>query len=158
MNRKGAVLLRDIIFMLIIFGGVLTLASIFALDMAAEYSNTNMTSEYSDDEVSGLGSVVSKNIKSDVDIMRNATASGGEESKNLIGAFGNLGGFLAGASEILGTVFKSPVLIGNTLETLMISLQIPSLISVLVGNMVIGLIYALVIFVLISAALRGGKL
>ncbi len=156
-NKKGAVVLRDIMFMIIIFAGVLSLLSIFVLDFSAEYSNSNLTTEYNDLGVSGLGGSLTGDINETVTDMRLATASEVENEGGLLGSFGQLGGFLSGATAILFGVFKAPIMVGNALEIMMNALSVPQVISIIISNLIITLIYIVIIFVLISAALRGGK-
>jgi len=158
MNKKGAMLLRNVVFMIILFSGVMTLASIFVLDMASEYSNSNMTGEYNSDGVSNLGSTVSSNISSSVEEMRDATAPTSEGSTGLIGSFNNLGGVLIGAATIIGIVFRSPLIIGNALNILMAGVGVPTTLSNIIGVMVGLIIYAVIIFGIITAVLRGGKI
>lgn len=150
MNKKGAMVLRDFIFMIIIFSGVLALSSIIVINMAQEYSNSNMEFTYNDLGTSGLGNIIAKNISESVATMRNST----DESA---GSIGSITGFIKGAGTILLLVLGAPIIVGNALEIMMASIGVPTLISVVVGNIIMLLIYAMVIFVIVSALLRGGK-
>ena len=51
MNKRGEVVLRDIIMLIIVFTGIIALASIFVNDVGDTYSNTNMTSSYNQDSI-----------------------------------------------------------------------------------------------------------
>ena len=66
-------------------------------------------------------------------------------------------GAVKGIGTVLSTVLKSPIYVGKVLTTLMTALRIPITISIIVGNIAIFLIYVVVIFVIMSAFLRGGK-
>ena len=80
------------------------------------------------DGVSGLGSSVLGDINNSVADMRSATDAQEEDSATLIGSFSNLGGILSGAATIIRIIFLSPLLISSTLQTLLISLQVPMII------------------------------
>ena len=147
MNKRGALVLRDIMFMLIIFSGVLALSSVFVVNMSDEYSNDDMHTEYyADDSIGSLGDEGLVNVSHSVNILSNETSE-------------NVGTWdiLSGASTALKTVLLSPVYVGKALTTLMTALRIPVTISLIVGNIAIFLIYVVIIFVIMSAFLRGGK-
>jgi len=147
MNKRGALVLRDIMFMLIIFSGILALSSIFVVDMANEYSNDDMQTEYyADDSIGSLGSEGMTNVSHSVNILSNETSD-------------NVGTWdvLSGAATALKTVLLSPVYVGKALTTMMTALRIPTSIAFIVGNITIFLIYVVIIFVIMSAFLRGGK-
>ena len=91
-----------------------------------------------------------KNMSDSIGEMRNST----DESA---GSIGSITGFIKGAGTILLLVLGAPIIVGNALEVMMSSIGVPTLISVIVGNIIMLLIYAMIIFVIVSALLRGGK-
>lgn len=159
MNKKGAVLLRDIIFMVIIVAGLISFSTLFVLNIADEYDNTNMTTEYNDDGTSGLGTVLLGEVNNSMGEMRTATQStSGNETGGLIGTILDVGiGSVKGVSAILKTIFLTPIYLSTGLSTVMTSLGIPTSISSVLGMMFSLILYAIIIFVIISAALRGSK-
>ena len=46
-NKRGEMVLRDIIFIIIIFTGIIAFSGIFVNEIGTSYSNTNMTTSYS---------------------------------------------------------------------------------------------------------------
>jgi len=157
-NKRGAVVLRDIIFMIIIAAGVMAFASLFVLDISNEYSNANMTAEYNADGTSGLGTSLLGSVNNSMAEMRDATQSSGNETGGLIGTVLDVGvGSVKGASAILKTVFLAPVYLGTGVSTVMDSLGVPTSVANIFGTIFGLLLYAVIIFVIISAALRGGK-
>ena len=48
-NKRGDMVLRDIIFIIIIFSGIIALSSILVQEIGDTYSNENMTSSYNQD-------------------------------------------------------------------------------------------------------------
>ena len=153
MNNKGAVILRDLFFMLIVFAVVMTLASLFVVNIANEYSNTGMRDEYNSG-VGSIGSILITNISTNIDDMVGATVSSNE---SVISSLTSTTGIITGAGKILITLFKIPSYAGNSLGTILTALNIPYPIPDLVKNTVNFLIYGIIIFVIISALLKGGK-
>jgi len=158
MNKRGAIVLRDIMFMLIIFSAVLALSSVLVLSMSDEYSNTDMRTEYyANDSVGNLGDSMFVNVSSTMETMKNKTESSVDNDDSLLGSFTSVTGVIQGAATILKAIVSSPVYVGEALTTMMVAVNIPSLISVILGNTIIFLIYAIIIFVIVSALLKGGK-
>jgi hypothetical protein len=158
MNKKGAIVLRDIMFMLITFSAVMALASVFVLDMANEYSNSEMiTQYYADDSVGDLGDTVFVNVNSSIATMREKTESSVDSDDSLLGSFTSVTGVIQGAAAILKAVITSPVYVGNALTTMMTALRLPNPIPSIIGNTAIFFIYVIIIFVIVSAFLKGGK-
>lgn len=145
-NKKGGMVLRDVIFLIIIFSGVVALSSIFISNMASTYENTNMTSEYNQDT---LGE----------DTLEGNVSRWSEISRKLDGNMLDLlqGTYLAG-KEILRQVILSPAIfssmIGNVMEDVGVSEELTNIIVFILT----GALYILIAFALISAFLRGGKL
>ncbi len=158
MNKKGAVILRDIMFIIIIFSAVMALASVFVLDMANEYTNTDMSSQYyAEDSVGDLGNTVFLDVNESLSTMREKTESSVGSSDSLLGSFTSITGVIQGAASILKAVVLSPVYVGNAISTMLVALRLPTPIPAILGNTIIFLIYVVIIFVIISALLKGGK-
>ena len=149
MNKKGSMALRDIMFCIVIFAVILSIASLIVFDIADEYENTGMRSNYSANGIGNLGSSVLGEANSSVATMSDSI----DESA---GSFGVLTGVILGVPAILKTVILSPVYVGTAVSTMMISLNIPSEISIIVKTGIILSLYIVIIFVIISALSRGG--
>ena len=65
---------------------------------------------------------------------------------------------IGGAAKIVRGVLTAPIIAGNSLEILMKSLSVPQSLSKLISDMVIGLLYTIIIFGIITALLKGGKM
>jgi len=150
MNKKGALVLRDVMFMMIIFSAMIAFGSIAVMQMANEYENTDMESEYGDLGVSSLGKDALGNLEGNLTIMANKT----EEAS---GSFALVTGAIKGVGTILSMMIRAPITIKNSLILLMNAIRIPPLITFIVGNMIMLLMYSLVIFVIVSSLLKGGK-
>ena len=154
MNKKGALVLRDIMFMLIIFAGVMALASLFVYSMSSEYENADMGSEYDSSGVGNLGNILLGNSNTTNIVMNEQTSN---SSNSLLGSLESDTGAIHGAGAIFVEVLKAPLYVGNSLEIILNALMIPDKVSSIVKAIVNFLIYAIIIFVIISALLKGGK-
>jgi len=150
-NKRGSVLPRDIIFMILTFAGIIALAGIFVNQMGTEYGNVNMTTSYDNSDVGTT--------------MLSSNANKWEEiGENLDGnIFQMLTGALTATAEILKQVLLAPATFGNMVGSLFESLgveevqgqwDIVDIIKVLVTSM----IYIVVIFGIIKALLKGGDI
>jgi len=148
MNKKGAIVLRNLVFMLIIFSTILVLISLFVVDISREYGNTNMETEYN--AVGGIGKMgatVATNISEDLEDMK-------EFTDDSVGSFNLVTGTITGIGSVLGIVIKSPIIIGNVITSVFVTLGMGTTISEYLGNLMIGLIYTIIVFVILSAFLR----
>lgn len=159
MNKKGELVLRDIFFMIVIVGAFFAFISYVVVSMGNEYNNTNMTSEFIASNVSSIGNNILEYANNSGDTMLQATQGSGTESSsdNLLGSFNNIYGVINGAGKILKVVVGFPFYIGNYLSILLEALYIPSALANVVGLTITLLIYGIIIFVIISALLKGGK-
>jgi len=157
MNKKGGLVLRDVMFMLIIFSSLFALATLFVIDMASEYDNTNLQNEYNTIGAGALGNRIFGNVSASVEVMREKTESSTESEDSLLGSFTSITGVIQGAAAILKAVILAPVYISDAIQVMMNAINIPKSISYLVGNMIMLLIYSVIIFVIISSLLKGGK-
>lgn len=149
--------LRDVLFMVIIFVGISTMGVLYYESVGTSYNNPNVTTNLEATGLPGLNDRLIANLDNDTYKMTNATGSPiGQEG--LLGSFGYLAtGFLAGATTILAVVFYAPNYIGSAFSIILTAINVPNTIALFVGKIINIGIYTFIIFVLISAALRGGK-
>ena len=145
MNKK-AVTLRNIVFMIIIFSGIIALSSVFVSQMGNEYSNTNMTSSYNQD-------AIGENQLSDTS--QRWKVIGNNLNGNLLEMF--LGTFQA-AGEILTEVISSPSTFTNMLMTILEDIGVGESITAVLGFIMTASLYIIIVFIIISAFLQGGKM
>jgi len=157
MNKRGALVLRDVMFMLITFAGLMALMSVVVYDMSNEYDNPGMTTDYkagSDGEagggVGGLGDSLFGDLNKSVSTM-------GDNADEAAGGVGIITGIITGAGIILKQILLAPTYVGNALKVMLDVLRVPVTISTIIRTLVNLLIYVLIIFVIVSALLKGGK-
>ena len=144
MNKKGMVL-RDVIFIIIIFSAIIALSAVFVSEMGNEYSNTNMTSSY---DQSSIG----------IDRLENTSNKWKEIGDNLDGnLFQMLVGTLQAGGEIFTEVIKAPATFSKMLVSILADFGVDESITNIIGFIISVLLYILIIFVIYSAFLQGGK-
>jgi len=145
-SKKGDLVLRNIIFMIIIFSGIIALSSILVQNMGDTYDNTNMTSSYNKDIIGN--------------IQLNETASKwkgiGENLKGNV--FQMLKGLLTAAGEVLEEVLMAPATFSNMLTSVLEDFGVDSSVTNVLGFILTSVLYILIIFVIISAFLKGGRM
>lgn len=147
-NKKGGMVLRDVIFMIFIFTGIIAFSSILVNQMGTEYGNTNMTDSYNQDTI-GKESLASQSDKWE------------GLAKDLSGENGILKmvtGTLEGAGTILVEAIKAPhtfsKMLTSTLEIFGVSEEFQNI----AGLVLASLLYVLIIFSIIKVFLRGGDI
>ena len=144
-DKKGEMVLRDVIMIIIVFTGIIALSSIFVNDLADTYSNANMSASYNQDSIG--------------EEQLTDTASKWEEiGQNLDGnLLEMLLGTLKAAKEILTEVLTAPATFSNMLTIIMEDLGVSESITNILGFIITAGLYILIVFVIISAFLKGGS-
>jgi len=152
MNKRGELKLRNIMFMALVFSSIIILASILVGNMADEYENEGMISNYS-----ALG--IKSNLGSDLFSTSNESISGMEENtRKSAGSIGRtIVSAITGAGEVLVAVFTIPVFISNSFATIMVSVGVPGEVMYPFANLITLSLYVVIIFVIISALPTGGN-
>jgi hypothetical protein len=126
-------------------------STLFVLDMAKTYGNDEMVTEYQATPLNNTGSNLYNSVSNNVSTMKNETSGG------IIPSFSLISGILTGVGTVLSIIFLSPVYFANAIGAILSYLPIPDGIVLFIqGAISIGL-YILIIFVIISARLQGGK-
>ena len=156
MNKKGLLVLRDIMFMMLIVTSIFIFSGLFIRDMALNYGNTNMTTEWNDNNIDSVGNRTFFNVNSDLD----------DTSEGLQGGIISLlGGLLTGIGDTLQMVLTAPVSFGNIIASTLTATGMDSsdgtsinTVALIIKYLIAGILYAIIIFSIVSAFLQGGKL
>jgi len=147
MNKHGSMVLRDVIMMIIVFSGIIALASIFVNDIGDTYSNTNMTSSYNQDDIGETQ-------------LQNSSRTWRDIGQDL--GSGNILKMLTGTFEAAGRslleVLKAPITFSNILMNVLEDIGVDESITDVLGFILTAALYIVIVFVIISAFLQGGKL
>ena len=146
MNKKASMGLREIIMLVIVFTGIIALASIFVQDVANTYDNENMSISYNQDTIGETQLTETANVWEEI---------GQDLDGNLLNM---LTGTLKAAKEILTQVIKAPATFSNMLISVMTDLGADESITDIIGFIITASLYIIIIFTIISAFLQGGKL
>jgi len=154
-DKKGRMLLKDIIFMMVVFFSIIAFANIFVSEMGTSYSNTNMTSSYSQSSL-GEDNLTYTSEKWE-EIALKFVKEEGESGT------GYLWDLLTGGLESIGIVLVEVVKAPHTFASMVVSIidLIPG-VDDAIGDILVllidGILYSLIIFMIVKAFLKGGEL
>lgn len=149
-NKRGSLVLRDIVFMMLIVTSIFIFAGLFVVEMGNNYDNTNMTNEWIGSNINLAGN----SSFYDTSDQLNDTASDldGGLINLLSGGLDAIGGTLRMVllapvtfGEIVSSTLEDAGLGGNTLATT-------------IKFLIAGILYGIIIFSVASAFLQGGRL
>lgn len=155
MNKKGALVLRDVVFMMMIVSGIFVLAGLYVGEMAINYENDNMSQEWS---------VAGTNVSSDSIFYgsgEDITEVGedlGSTSTGIYSLIGSALNALDGIGDALFMVLTAPNTIGNLVGATLEDAGAGEAVSNIIKYFIVVLLWIVIIFTIISAFLRGGKL
>ena len=149
MNKKGSLILRDVLFLMLIFSGIIVFASIFVNELAITYEDTDMQNEFA-------GSSLNLNATTSFYKTSDSAENVKEAAETGLGDL-VLGG-LKTAGSILIEIVTAPITFANMIELSLESMSVPTVITKPLGIIIIAISYILIGFVIISAFLQGGKL
>ena len=146
-NKQGKILPRDVIFMILIFSGIIAFSSILVNQMGDEYGNTEMTNSYNQDAVGS--SSLSSNAETWKDIGEDLSGSNGIKQM--------LKGALTGIGNILLKVLEAPITFANMLTSTLGLVGASEDFQNIAGIFIAGLLYVIIIFGIVQVFLRGGE-
>jgi hypothetical protein len=146
-GKKGGMLLRDVIFSLFVFAAIISFAGIFVINIANEYSNTNMTAEYG--LYGSAGSTLVSNSTNLADDLKDKV-----QSKDGLGFLLDV---TKGIGSFLATVILTPFYVTQYLAAVLPALGIPLPIINIIYFVLTGALYGIIIFGILTAISRGSK-
>ena len=154
MNKKGSLVLRDVIFMMMIVSGIFVFAGLFISEMALNYENTNMTGEWALTGTNTLANSTFYDTGSDVEEVGDGLSSETSGIRKLIDSVVNS---LKGIGGALFMVLTAPntigQLVGGTLQDAGVITSVASIIKYLI----VTILWGVIIFTVVTAFLRGSK-
>jgi len=160
MNKKGALVLRDMVFMMMIVSSIFILSGIYVSDMANNYENTNMSEEWA---ITGTNALANTTFYS---VGENASTTGVDMAEKPTGIFSLIDSgtnVLKGIGGALFMVMTAPNtigdLVGATLEDVGTGgAKDVGSITWIIKYLIVTILWGIIIFTIASAFLRGGKL
>lgn len=155
MSKKGALVLRDMVFMMMIVSAIFVLAGIFVSDMSDNYDNTNMSSEWALTGTNELANSTFYDVGDDVTETGTGLSSNSTGIWSLIEGTGNT---LKGIGKALFMVLTAPNTIGNLVGATLEDMGVSTSISTIINYLIVIILWVVIIFTIASSFLRGGKL
>ena len=160
MNKKGSLVLRDMVFMMMIVSAIFILSGLYVSEMASNYENTNMSSEWGDTGADTLGNSTFYSVG------ENVSGTGedmGESPTGIFSLISSGANVLKGIGKALFMVITAPNTIGDLVGATLEDVGAGSVndrlsISWIIKYLIITILWAIVIFTIASSFLKGGKL
>lgn len=149
MNKKGSLVLRDIVFMMLIVSAIFVFIGLFVSEMALNYENTNMTDEWAITKTTTIASSMLDDTHTDMEDVGDDLGTG---------LLDLLIGGLKGIGTTLAMILTAPNTIGVLIGGTLVDMGISGAISIWISKLISGLLWAIIIFTVIAAFLKGGKL
>jgi len=149
MNKKGAVVLRDVMFMMLIVSAIFIFTGFFVSEMALNYENTNMSDEWALKQTNTIANSTFHKTYDNV----SATGDGLDTSTLSL-----LGGILEGIGTTIFMVLTAPNTVGTLVAGTLVDMGVGTKVAGIINYLIVGILYAIVIFTIVSAFLKGGKL
>ncbi len=148
MNKKGEMLARDWIFILVLFGAITAIGYLIVADMASSesgYNVTNMTDETFQDNYDTLSESTSTIYQ-----MQNATTS--EQGMSVLSTYTTM---FTATFSIISLIFGSFGMASNTMTNFATDFGVPSILANIIFPAILVLIIVIIVFVIISSVSRG---
>ena len=155
MNKKGTVVLRDVMFMMLIVSSIIIFASLFISDMANNYDNSDMSNEWAESGTNITSQDMFYNVSEDL----NETGSDiNTDSTGIWAMITSVGQSLEGLGDVFQMVLLAPNTIGGLISATLLDAGVPQTVVGIIKFTIIGILWGIVIFSIASAFLRGGKI
>ena len=148
-SKKGSLVLRDVVFMMLIVSAIFVFAGLFVNEMAINYENTNMTDEFGDDKTNSFAQSMLNDTHNDLNT---------EADDMDTGILDLIKELLTSIGGIVKMVLTAPNTIGGLLTSTLEDMLVPDTISIWTGRFVAGILWAIILFTIYSSFLKGGKL
>jgi len=149
MNKKGTLVLRDVVFMMMIVSAIFIFAGLFVSEISYNYDNTNMTNEWG---IQGTNTIANSTFYDTYDDMEDL----GDDLS------GNILSIVVGGLESMGNLIKMMVLAPNTIADLVVGtledMDVSHTVILPIRVFIIAMLWIIIIFTTWSAFTRGGKL
>jgi len=148
MNKRGKLVLRDVIFMLIIFSGIIALASLLVTQMGTTYDNVGMVDSFNQDTIG----------KTQLTETGNKWEGIAEDLSGKNGIATLLIGGLKAIGMVLLEVIIAPVTFANMLVSTLDIVGVSASFKNMVGFILATLLYVVIIFGIVKVFLKGGDI
>ena len=155
MNKKGALVLRDMIFMMMIVSSIFVFAGIFVSDMATNYENEEMLEEWAITGTNVLANSTFYNVGNDVITTGEGLST---ESTGIWSLIEGAGNTLKGIGQALFMVLTAPNTIGTLVGATLEDMGVATAVAEIIKYLIVIILWAVIIFTIASGFLRGPRL
>jgi len=155
MNKKGSLVLRDMVFMMMIVSAIFVLSGLYVSEMAFNYENDDMSNEWGITGTNALANSTFYSVGSDV------TETGAGLSTNSTGIWALIegaGNTLSGIGKALFMVLTAPNTVGNLVSATLEDMGVAYGVASIIKYLIVIILWGIIIFTIASSFLRGGKL
>lgn len=150
MNKRGGIVLRDLFFIMILTTGIMLFAGIFVQEMGDSYDDSTIYGEYSSSGAYANSSARFNETAGNLESMGESLSDGG------ILTF--VTGGLDAAGDVLMFVLSMPSNFASLIVSPLRSMEVDSSLTNTVNYLIVGLLWALIIFAIVTAFLKGGRM
>ena len=155
MNKRGELVLRDVVFMMLIVSSIFVLSGLFVSEMAFNYGNTEMSSEWALTQTNTLANTTFQDTGNEVGEVGTGL---GSETTGIWSLIEGVGNTLKGVGKALFLVLTAPNTIGELTAGTLEDAGVGSVIANIIKFLIVTIFWAIIIFTIVAAFLRGGKL
>lgn len=154
-NKKGSLILRDMIFMMMIVSAIFIFAGLFVSEMALNYENTNMSDEWALTDTNTLANSTFYDTGSEVETTGSGLQTNSTGIWSLIQGAGNT---LTGIGKALFMILTAPNTIGSLVYGTLTDMGLSATFSSIIKYLIVTILWGIIIFTIASAFLRGPKI
>lgn len=155
MNKKGTLVLRDVMFMILIVSSIFVLAGLYVSEIALNYDNEVMADEWA---ISDTNTIANSTFYTTSEDLAKTGQSLGQNKTGIWKLISSATGALDGIGNALFLVLTAPNTIGNLVSGTLIQANVPEAVALIIKWLIVTLFWAIIIFTIASAFLRGGKI
>lgn len=156
MIKKGEILLRDVVFIMLVMSSVLIFASTFVTEMAGNYGNTEMAEEFA---------LTNLSMSGDSGLMgglKDTTTNISDQLQNKDDDSSGLWTLITGTKDIVVNVIwaflSAPNDLGSLIGDILVDMGAAVLIAETIKWIIVVGLWIVVIFAIITAFLQGAKI
>ena len=155
MNKRGELVLRDVMFMMMIVSAIFVLSGLFVSEMAFNYSNTNMSDEWAIKKTNTLANSTFYQTEGNIS---SVGVDLGSENSGIHSLIGGVLNTLDGIGKALFMVLTAPNTIGELVSGTLQDAGVAPTVSLIIKYLIASIFWVIIIFTIVSAFLKGGKL
>jgi hypothetical protein len=154
-NKKGALVLRDMIFMMMMVSAIFVFAGLFVSEMAFNYDNTNMSDEWALADTNTLANSTFYNTGGEVEETGSGLQTNSTGIWSLIEGAGNT---LTGIGKALFMILTAPNTIGSLVYGTLLDMGVGATLANIIKYLIVTILWGVIIFTIASAFLRGPRI